>query len=523
MNDQKSLGSIKQALRGHATFRFIALLLGFGFQVIVAKTLPPESYATYAILLATLLVGERLLSFGTDRTVLRFVPALILRKDRTGLRLLAIRLGVLRATGLILFVLAWASISASHVRLTPSELSTTTTVAFGIWFVAYTLLKEGDAVAQSLIAHHWAALVAACEVGLRLGLVSFAYFFFRSVDVEMVAIVYAVTSSTAVAALLGSIWVANRLQHVSASDSVSSRNEVAVDVQHQTPAFATAAYTSTLSYLISSPGVVRLVARTGLNIYALAAFSFVQGLATSLSGALPGQLILPSLESVAASLADRGSKERILPALSLLFKVELICVLAVIITAEIAGGELIRILSRPVYAPYYYILPILMVGVSLHTIYRMLEIIGSMNLKYRVFTTLWPLSAIAMVALYLTIGRWGLISVLVVPLLEIIARVAILVVVFRRDGIWNALDPARSMRLVLSAMVVLLGSSYVLREYGQDLGKAVVVVAIGGVTVFLATLLIVRPLNALECKTLSAVLPTSWRLPKYIARRLSSP
>jgi hypothetical protein len=523
MGDPRYPGGIQQALRGHATFRFIALLLGLGFQVIVAKTLSPESYATYAVLLATLLVGERLLSFGTDRTVLRFVPALILRKDRAGLRFLATRLGLLRATGLILFVLVWTSISASHVRLTPSELSTTTTVAFGVWFVAYTLLKEGDAVAQSLIAHHWAALVAACEVGLRLGLLSLIYFFSRSIDVERLAIVYAVTSSAAIAALLISIWVATRRRHISSPNALPSRNEVVIDVQRQVPAFATAAYASTLSYLISSPGVIRLVARTGLAIYALAAFSFVQALATSLSGALPGQLILPSLESVAANLADRGSKDRILPALSLLFKLELTCVLVIIITAEIAGGELIRILSRPVYAPYYYILPILMVGLSLHTIYRMLEIIGSMNLKYRVFTTLWPLSVIAMVALYFTVGRWGLISVLVVPLVEIVARVAILMIVFRRDGIWNALDPARSVRLVLSAMIVLLGSSYVLRQYGQDFGKIILPVAAGGVIVFLATLLIVRPLNALECKTLSAVLPTSWTLPKYIARRLSSP
>ena len=73
---------ITRALHAHAAFRLLSLLLGFGFQIVVVKVLSPEHYVTYAVLLATLTVGERLLSFGIGRTVLRFVPALVVRHKR---------------------------------------------------------------------------------------------------------------------------------------------------------------------------------------------------------------------------------------------------------------------------------------------------------------------------------------------------------------------------------------------------------------------------------------------------------
>ena len=157
---------IREALQAHTLFRFITLLLAVGFQIIVVKVLTPGSYAAYAILLATLLVGERLLSFGIGRTVLRFVPALVLKQDRSGIKVLALRLGLLRVGGLILFLLALTS-SRLLIRITPSELTTRTLVAFGVWFVAYTLLTDANAVAQSLIAHRAAALAAAADAFCR--------------------------------------------------------------------------------------------------------------------------------------------------------------------------------------------------------------------------------------------------------------------------------------------------------------------------------------------------------------------
>jgi hypothetical protein len=288
-------------------------------------------------------------------------------------------------------------------------------------------------------------------------------------------------------------------------------------------AFATAAYASTLSYQISSPGVIRLIATAGLGVIDLAAYSFAQGISMALQRALPGMLIMPSLEPVAAHMVESGGGGKILPALSLLFKFELTCVLAVIIAMASAGAAITGMLSRAAYAPYYYILPILLVGLILSTLYRMLEILGSMNMTYKVFLTMWPLSLAAVAALYFTVGKWGLISVLVVPTAEIALRDAILLFAFRHQGVRIALDPGRSVRIVVAAVTVLLSSSYVLGRYGERFENAHLIVAMGGVSVFLATLLIIRPLSALECEAFSRLVPASWKFPRYVARVLSGP
>lgn len=519
MNEAGFSAALRRALRGHATYRFAALVLGFSFQVVVVKLLPPEQYATYAVLLAILLVGERLLSFGTDRSILRFVPALILRNDRTGIRILTMRLVRIRAIGIASFVIALMLVSTFQVDIVPGDLPLSTLAAFGLWFVAFSILKEGDAVAQSLIVHDRAAVVGAAEVLVRLCALLVMVLFFGPVNVHMVMMLHALTSTAAMAGLLGSIW-AFIMRRTWAPVVADPPTDPAPLMPYQMPAFASAAYASTLSYLISSPGVIRLVARTGLDIYAFAAFSFVQGLASSIAGALPGQLVLPSLESVAAKLTDEGKQAKAFPMLSLLFKVELVLVMAIVVATTLAGAEAIGLLSRQVYAPYYYVLPALMLGLLCQTVYRLIEIIGSMHLKYRVFFGMWPLSVAAMIALYLTVGRWGMISVIIVPLLEISVRVGILLFAFRDRGIGEVLDARNSLRVLLTATVTLSALLLGLQTAGAVSAGARIAVAAGGTSTFLLLMLAVRPVNAREHETLCRVLPESWTMSRYIVARL---
>ena len=284
--------------------------------------------------------------------------------------------------------------------------------------------------------------------------------------------------------------------------------------------FAIAAYASTLSYLISSPGVIRLVAKTGLDVIAFAAFSFVQGFSVSLQRALPGILILPSLEPVAAQMVD--SKDRVLAGLSLLFKIELICVLALIIVASIDGANIVRLLSRREYSSYYYILPILLVAVALSTIYRVLEIIGSMSLKFRIFLMLWPLSIASVLALYFAVERWGLVSVLLIPIGELAVRVAILMFAFRGHGVFSALDPPRSFLILASAVLVLSGALLLIELHGQwRINTSFLAVVV--VSIFIVLTFIARPLRILEGEILWNAFPNSWKIGRDIARRLSRP
>lgn len=513
---------IKRALQAHAIFRLLSLVLGFGFQIVVVKALSPENYVIYAVLLATLTVGERLLSLGIGRTILRFVPGFVLRHDTSGVRFLVTRLGLLRIASLILFIAALTASSGLHLGFTPANLTTSTIAAFGVWFVAFTLLTDANVIAQSLIAHRSAALVAATEAFLRTATVLLLYVVARSIDVETVIIVSAVTSLAACGVLTCCIALAASRRRHSVPLDGASKIVPAGATQGQVSLFAAAAYASTLSYLISSPGVIRLVATTGLDVIALAAYSFVQGLTMALQRALPGMLILPSLEPVAAQMAESGRAHKMLPVLSLLFKIELTCVLAIIIAAQSAGAEIIAALSRPAYAPYYYVLPMLLVALLLNTVYRMLEILGSISLKYKIFLSMWPLSVLAVATLYLTVGTWGLISVLAVPVVEMVVRVGILLFAFRKNGVWGALDPGRSLRLVVSAVVVLIGSSYALGQHDAGFHSADFMVAGGGLIVFLLAIFLVRPLSALECEALATSLPRSWSFPRYIARVLTS-
>jgi O-antigen/teichoic acid export membrane protein len=514
---------IRRALQAHTVFRVVTLLLTFGFQIIVVKMLTPASYVTYALLLATMLVGERLLSFGIGRTILRFVPRLLSRQDSGGIRVLALRLGALRAAGLVLFLLALIASTVLHFGITPDPLTSTTLIAFGAWFIAYTLLTDANAVAQSLIAHRAAAVAAAGEAFLRIACLTAVYAAGRSITVENVVVISAVAMSVAFAGLLWSIRLTVRHSEGLAPTAPVPAEGPANAAHSEMFAFAGAAYASTLSYQISSPGVIRLVATAGLGVLDLAAYSFAQGLSMALQRALPGMLILPSLEPVAAQMVESGGGDRIVPALSVLFKFELTCALSVIIVMASAGEPITRLISRADYAPYYYILPVLILGLLLSTLYRMLEILGSMNMMYQIFLTMWPLSLAAVAALYLTVGRWGLLSVLVVPTVEIAVRDGILLFTFRHHGVRKALDPARSLRLVLSAVAVLACSGAVILRCGGRCPNVHLVVAVGGVMVFLSTLWFIRPLSALEGSTLSGAMPASWRLPRHLAQSLSEP
>ena len=78
----------------------------------------------------------------------------------------------------------------------------------------------------------------------------------------------------------------------------------------QATSFAAANYASTIGWLVSSPATVRIIAASGLNVLALAAFSFAQGLYISLQRALPGLLILPSLEPIIMAQASERPTAR---------------------------------------------------------------------------------------------------------------------------------------------------------------------------------------------------------------------
>jgi hypothetical protein len=515
-----SNANIKRALHIYVFFKIVNLVLAFGFQILVVKILSPPHFATYAVLLALLMSGERFLSFGIDRTILRFVPALASRGDDAGLRGLGGRVVLLRMASLV--ILAFCIFYGSQFLKLPVALDAETTLAFAIWFIAYILFVDADAFAQSVMAHAESAFISTLEVMIRVTVVLLVRSYLGAAEVKAIIVACAMSSTIA------SILLCYRLGRLSHSFRTVGEGDLKrLDPTFDTkraPMFALANYSSTLSYLISSPPVIRLIATAGLDVTTLAAFSFIQGLYISVQRVLPGLLVLPTIEPIVMSqLGGDVNGERIYAGLSLLFKAELICTLSVLLAVLAAGHDIVEILSKPAYAPYYFILPLFVCSLIFSTTYRIFELIANMNFRQSVFFLLWPIGVCSMLALYETVSIWGLWSVLFWPLLEIIARIGVLAGVFHTYSIARAFDPVRSILLVLMACAIVALVFLVSSVNAMGLSHFNLYLALAGPFLFISSLFLCRPLRPAEYETLTMIIPATWRWPRKVAWRMTRP
>lgn len=512
-DDRYGTATLKRSLKVYYLAKLGSLVIGFVFQIVLVKTLSPDQFATFAVLLACLLTGERLLSFGVDRTILRFVPTLTTRADISGLRWLGLRLALLRLLSLLLFVLLLLLGSEWLEPTVGARLHCTTLVAFAVWFAATALYGDADALAQSLTAHLDTAVIASLEVLIRIAAIVWLGLSGHQIDTHTVVVIYASTASFAMLALgyrLGQGAAAIRARPP--NDKVQYAANPEFDLKHA-PSFAAAAYGSTMGWWISSPSVVRIVARTGLDTVGFAAFCFNQVLSGSLQRAFPGLLVLPTLEPVMAQAAGQQGDARhqqMLATFAAIFKTDLICVLSGIIVVAIIGYDLTALLSRPIYAPFYYILAVLMVTQVVQTAYRICELVMSVALRHRVFLGLWPLSLVSLLVMYWTVGAWGLWSVLAIPLVESAIRVGFLVIVFRQYRILLALDLPRSAMLVLSAGVVLVGAFVLKSALSVGIPAADVGLVAIALTAFGCAMLLVPPFRRAEYDILTSMFPSAW-------------
>lgn len=511
------------ALRIYVAFKIVNLILAIGGQILVVKILMPEQYATYAVLLAVMVAGERLLSFGLDRTTMRFVPALTAEADAQGLRQLFYRLAGVRALSVLILTLAFLALSEALGSSLPTHLDAGTIVAFYIWFLSYMIMADADAFAQSWLAHFDSALAACVEVVLRTMLLVGAILLGAHVDVAAVIYISGFTMTFAVIALLLRLTRFRRLFRSTqeSEQAAASRRHVTFEPR-QALSFAAANYASTVVYLISSPPVVRIVGATGLSIVALAAFSFVQTLANSLQRMFPGQLILPLLEPAYMSQTVYRSGDRDgLAGLSLVFKVELIILMIGVIITTMSGREIVNILSREEYSNYYIVLPFLLIYISLATAYRMLEIVINTSFRQRVFFLIWPIGIFALVLMHYTVGYWGIASVLFFQIAEIFLRVLVLAVAFRSYGTSRIFDLPRSMSCVALAACITTVALGAIQLSGTGCVWCRAFVAAIGAASYIGGCMLIKPLRLDECLALERALPRWLRFLFPVSRRLS--
>lgn len=496
---------IRRALFIHINARAASLILGFGFQILVVKRLPVGDYATYAVLLATLMLGQNILSFGIERTVYRFVPDLTLRGKRHALLALGLGIVAARVAGIALFlitvdygVLEW---------FTSETLTTTTRVAFIVWYIATSVFADADALAQTWVAHSRLAIATSIEVISRFAAVVAFPAMGYAANVELIVVISAATALLAlgtIAVLLTPVVTAFW------SSRVATDTSMPVDVS-QAPRFAATIYLAHFSWVVSNPSVVRLVAATGLDLAALAGFSFAQSLLGSLQRGLPGTLVLPGLEPmVMANMARGVPRAKLFAPLSLVYKLDLVCSCALVIATSVAGGAIVRILATPAYAEYYFVLPVLAAMMAINTAYRIFEIVGNLHFKQKVFLLLSPLGLVSAGTIYVTIGRFGIWSALAVPLIESFARFCIFLVVYRRDAVGSAIDLIRIVEFVLISLIAILAGLGLRELIGVASDRVALIVAGGCVAAMIGIILFLRPIRRDESEAALRMIPEPW-------------
>ncbi len=379
------------------------------------------------------------------------MPDLTLRRERDALLALGLGIGVARIAGIALFLIAiqygvldW---------FTSEKLTTTTRVAFAVWYIATSMFGDADALAQTWVAHSRLAIATTLEVVVRFATIVLLLATGHAATAELVVVISAATAVLALATIV-----------VLLVPTVTAlwRSQVAVDTGtpvdvKQAPRFAATIYLALFAWVVSNPSVVRLVAATGLDVLALAGFSFAQSLLGSLQRGLPGTLVLPALEPVIMANMARGvSREKLFAPLSLVYKLDLVCSLALVTATSVAGGAIVRILATPAYAEYSFVLPVLAGMMAINTAYRIFEIVANLNFNQKVFLLLSPLGLASAGAIYLTIGRYGISSVLAFPLIENAARFCIFLVVYRKDVVGRAIDLVRMFEFALISFVAIV-------------------------------------------------------------------
>lgn len=508
-------------LRAYYGLKLFTLLAAFLFQILVAKVLSPESFATYSILLATLIAAERIFSFGLDRTLLRYVPPLTSHSDFVSLRKLLVGTGAVRVVSLfavLATIFLGAGILQNHL---PTSISRETICAYAAWYIGFALTTDAEVLAQSWHVHVQVATIAAFEISARFLCVLYCAWT-GSADPNSIITVCAITSVLSLGVLMSvggrMLYNQNGIERL-ASESAARYPPIKVATA---PMFAVSAYASNLSWLISSPVVIRLLSKNGLPLLAFSAFSFIQGLSVSLQRGLPGQMVLPSLEPLLAKYGSSEQKQRMFAILSLLFKIELVLSLSLIVVTTLMGEELVAFLSHPAYANYFFVLPGLTIALLLQTAYRICETVMSVHLKNRAFLFFWPIALISVFLIYLTVGRWGVWSIIIIPIGEGVFRIVALFAIYRREEIWRAFDVPRSCQLMLSAgLALIIGDQVaigVIHNWSIDASLTFATFLLWALFLFA-----IRPLRATEVDALVAVIPKSMSAIARIAISLSRP
>ncbi|CUA84065.1 hypothetical protein Ga0061061_101166 [Chelatococcus sambhunathii] len=509
MHAPVSLGS---SLLIFASGRLAAVALGFAFQLLVVRVLPLADYAGYAVAMAAALLAQSLLLFGVPTVLAYEASARHHAGDGPGLRRLlgrvaAVRLGVLALFALVAFL-------ASAGGFLPALAHGVLIAAAVVWAAGLLLASDAESICQVLGQQRLSRAVAVGEPLVRLAALVTAVGLGWPVEAATVVMLCAATTALAGLALVGAAAVGvARLGAMSGSGQTPRQNLVAL---------AGASYLSTAGAMVMSPPAVRLAVSGAMPVELLAAFSFMQGLMLSFLRLTSGIVLSPFIEPAVMSHAARaGSQAPMAAALSLVFKLDLVVFSTAVVGLLAGGPAVLALLAGGRFAGLDWLLPVLFVLPPLYGFYRSLETAAAVMARRRALATVLPIGLFWLGMLILTGLVMPLVAALVIPILDIGARLLLLAASLRRSGVRGICDLPFLLVVVASALIVGMGA----RLMAADVMPAMqILVAALAALVHLAVVLgRARRLPAAEHAIVAAAMPRLLRFLPASAGREAVP
>jgi len=485
-----------------ATARLGSLVLGISFQILVAKVMTANEYASYSVAFAIAAVVGTLSNFGIARSLSRFLPLVtaygagsdLVRTLGFYLLLKSAGLGIVVAALLLLGILDAQTLWSGHP---PNK------VILLVWVIVLSFQLDIEAAAQALKAYSLWAGTSFLEVVARTFIcLSIAGLY--QLDPNDLMLAWGMTSTIQFVLVILILCVRNKGGRWREAGSADGSLIPSFSQQLK---FSISIYMSALSWLAASPFSVRLASATGLSPVPFAAISFVQTLVVSALRGLPVHLLAPILEPLLVTkLIVKGDRSAAETILSLLIKLETIVIMFAIVVIVPLGSLVITTLGKPDFAPYAFILPILLLQALGTSYFRAAEILAGILQVHVTFMVMLPVSLCSLVLVYITSSSLGAASLLIWPCADTAVKLAIMIYALRSRGAARIFDVTRLNMVIVPAVVLVFVTEAVIWYFGfENLGRICLSFLAGAA--FMLSLLISRPFRHLEHRLIGDISP----------------
>lgn len=479
--------------------RMVSLVLLLLFQILIVRILVPEQYDIYAVAFALASLANTIGLLGSTHILPRYVgPARTQGRSRFALAFsgsfLAARCLVVLAISIVGFSIASASLT-NQITLRPEFL-----VPFIFISIASAIYSDADVIAQALGLQRLSRSVAISEASLRcLGLLAMVLLGRRVSGQDLVYL-------TATTQIVAAGWlVATSLGGLRARGAAEKDSYPPPPIG-EIVGLASAAYFSGLTYALTAPSVVRLVAASCLPSTTVAALSFMQSITGSLQRYSPGFILFPLVEPMIMGYhgkQDLNKDSTIASILSLLGKIDVITFGAIASVTIPAGMFVLGLVVNKSLAVEGELIPIMVMTIAGMTVYRCVEVAGAFSNRLGGMYIGAIVSPISFAILTMVSPHFGIWGILAIPLLDVIVRVACADMVMQRHGIAGVVD----WRLVGGVGIYLAAIGVII--VGLKIDQSSWTGAVLGVTLalgFLVAVALLKPLTRGEGDAIVAVL-----------------